>query len=283
MKYNDVVDLALQSTGAQMSNLLSFIWEKDRDGYDLLEFDPRGIELIETWDAKANVMSSPSYIYKATSAASPLAVEILERCGAGFFYEVYDADRSTGSEPYNVLIPRGEELVQYHPLDEHPAIFMELAETPMNPEGVKSFKDKFGPLRDYSGLEIPEAWYSEMRTIRKAVRSWEKGKKSGSVRTWVKSFNREIGWGEHRSSASVQLISTDDPLSPNLAVVPDNLIAAIWLQFAQQVSSSTGLRRCNWCGTWFVFGTGTGRRRSAHFCADRCRQAAHRKQKGKGK
>jgi hypothetical protein len=157
---------------------------------------------------------------------------------------------------------------------------MELAKASLNPEGVRTFLNKFGPLYDSWNPEFPDSWYREMRTIRRAVRAWEEGKKAGSLRNWVNAFNRDIGWEEHRSSAAVRLISTDDPLSPNLAIVPDNLIAAIWLQLAQQVSSSTGLRQCNWCSTWFVFGTGTGRRKSAHFCSDRCRQAHHRRTKG---
>ena len=267
-----------------MPNLLSFSWEKDRDGYEIFEFDPTGIE----WSLVAGKTDIYEYqmIPKAPPDASPTTLKLLQQHREWFAPSPdphSDELRYLEQPPYFVLVPVGEESIRYRPLDEYPAIFMELAETPKNPEGVKSFLDKFGPLIESSDPELPEAMYYQIEDMKRAVRAWEASKKAGSLRKWIKDFNRRDIWERSRAGVTIQLTNTDDPLCPNLEIVPNSLISAIWLQFAQQVASSTGLRQCNWCSTWFVFGTGTGRRKSAHYCSDRCRQANHRQGKEKAK
>lgn len=264
-----------------MANLISFSWEKDRDGYELLEFDPTGIEwTLDDRGLNLSTDGDPKMKYTPTPDASPSTLKLLKKYGQ-WFYSPPDISPET---PYIVLDPVGEETIRYRPLNEHPAIFMEMEDVSLNPEGVKSFLDRFGPLfKILPAPHDPRIWYPEIQSLKRAVQAWEAGQKAGSLRNWVKAFNRRDGWRQARSSAKVQLVNTDDPLCPNLEIVPDNLISAIWLQFAQHVSSSTGLQQCNWCSTWFVFGTGTGRRKSAHYCSDRCRQAAHRHGKEKSK
>jgi hypothetical protein len=182
-----------------------------------------------------------------------------------------------GKKPYQVLEPVGEEVVVTQPLEDNPGLFADFAETALSPEGVKSFADKHGQIQGPDGPDMFWLWYREIKRMRNAVRGWEKGKVEGSLRQWVSSFNRrytEFFEESGRSNASIRLQNTDDPLRPYLHVVPNDLLSTMWLQLAQQVSSSTGLRRCKWCSTWFEYGTGTGRRKSGHYCSSRCYKAA---------
>ncbi len=65
-----------------------------------------------------------------------------------------------------------------------------------------------------------------------------------------------------------------------IAFVPSNLLAAMWLQFAQAVIGEYQLKRCLGCGTYFQVGPG-GRRSHSDTCSDKCRQRKKRRLKGK--
>ena len=51
---------------------------------------------------------------------------------------------------------------------------------------------------------------------------------------------------------------------------PSNLLAAMWIQFAQAVTEEFQLRQCNFCGDYFPVGPGA-RRADATSCGDVCR------------
>jgi hypothetical protein len=57
---------------------------------------------------------------------------------------------------------------------------------------------------------------------------------------------------------------------------PSNLLAAMWLQFAQVVTGEYQLKRCEGCGKYFQAGPG-GRRADALTCKDACRQRKRRR------
>ena len=59
---------------------------------------------------------------------------------------------------------------------------------------------------------------------------------------------------------------------------PPNLLAAMWLQFAQAVSGRYDIRQCQGCGSYFMAGPGA-RRPGAKTCNDTCRQRRHRRLK----
>jgi len=56
---------------------------------------------------------------------------------------------------------------------------------------------------------------------------------------------------------------------------PNNLLAAMWLQFAQAVTEEFQLQICEGCGKYFQVGPG-GRRADAKTCSDACRQRKNR-------
>jgi hypothetical protein len=67
-----------------------------------------------------------------------------------------------------------------------------------------------------------------------------------------------------------------------IAFVPSNLIAAMWLQFAQAVTGECQLRRCDECEKHFPVGPG-GKRLDADTCSVRCRQRKKRRLDGKAR
>jgi hypothetical protein len=60
-----------------------------------------------------------------------------------------------------------------------------------------------------------------------------------------------------------------------LIFTPSNLLAAMWLQFAQAVTEEFLLKRCEECGKYFQTGPG-GRRADAITCSEACRQRKSR-------
>lgn len=64
-----------------------------------------------------------------------------------------------------------------------------------------------------------------------------------------------------------------------IAFVPTNLLAALWLQFAQAVTGDFQLRRCTECERYFPVGPG-GRRLDSDTCSDKCRQRKKRRLDG---
>ena len=55
---------------------------------------------------------------------------------------------------------------------------------------------------------------------------------------------------------------------PTLVLSPYSLRSAMWIQFAQAVSGNAQLAQCAVCPAWFVYGTGTGRRRTSMYCSN---------------
>jgi hypothetical protein len=64
----------------------------------------------------------------------------------------------------------------------------------------------------------------------------------------------------------------------NLVLQPPNLLAVMWLQFAQAVADDLEFYACDACGDFFQRGPG-GRRMDSFTCGDACRQAKRRRPK----
>lgn len=62
-----------------------------------------------------------------------------------------------------------------------------------------------------------------------------------------------------------------------LRFVPDSLLGAMWLQFAETVEGSLDHRQCRSCRNWMLVSAGKGRRAHAHFCSANCRLRYWRK------
>ena len=88
-----------------------------------------------------------------------------------------------------------------------------------------------------------------------------------------------------QSEINLRISDPDSLTIPRLAWTPDNhqriiftptnLLAAMWLQFAQAVTGEFQLKRCEGCGNYFQVGPG-GKRADATTCGDACRQRKNR-------
>ena len=172
------------------------------------------------------------------------------------------------------LVPHCQTTTRYRPLEIFPSLFREFAEIDYSPEGVKRFVDRFGPIHNRDGVEEVMNCYASAATMHKAVEWWEEARESGNWTRIASYFNEE-----RRGRISVSLDPVVSTGPPALHIEPDSLLAGMWLQFAQAVTENSYLRRCAWCPTWFAYGSGTGRRKTAQYCSDRCRKAAHRHKK----
>lgn len=164
-----------------------------------------------------------------------------------------DIDAWKAYEPFKVDPPIWQ---QFHGLDE-------------NEEAIADFASRYGLLSDYAeGMDI-EYWRTEIKKIRKFIVVWTK-QTLDETETLLHLFNNS----HHVYQTNLLLSLNSRTRRPELHLIPLHLIAAIWIQLALHLSGETGLRLCKWCGEPFLFGSGTGRRKSGHFCSDKCRKAS---------
>jgi hypothetical protein len=63
-----------------------------------------------------------------------------------------------------------------------------------------------------------------------------------------------------------------------LWTVPDDLLTALWLQFALAISGDKRFRQCRTCGMWYELEPETARATKL-FCSDACKTKAYRGRK----
>lgn len=76
----------------------------------------------------------------------------------------------------------------------------------------------------------------------------------------------------------LRLLPVPDTNDFMLRLVPDSLVTAMWLQFAQAISSAHEYGQCDVCEKWFVASEGKGKPKR-RYCSDACRVKAQRLRK----
>ena len=118
---------------------------------------------------------------------------------------------------------------------------------------------------------------------------WEEAKLNGSYWDLLYDLNHlyELNERDRGSTspindairANLRENRADTTRPPLFAITPRSLKDALWLQFKIAVSNNTQLQQCTECPTWFAYGAGTGRRKSALYCSPKCSKAAYRRRK----
>jgi len=250
-----------------MPELISFEWSKAINGYlvetfypeDIKEIDSDELDYVET---PAGPLWRPIPVLKENARPSTRRLVEIVDCDLlmAWSYE-------RGRTPVSCIVPRGPERLKYKPLSDSPGLFMEFADLTLEPDSIVQFAAKYGPLRCQE-FELLDDWYKEIREMKSAVESWQQAKARGSFWDFPEKYWRG------KASAAIELRPRTDYSAMILSLIPPSLKDALWLQFAQAVSANQSLRRCAVCPKWFPYGTGTGRRKSASYCSDRCRKAA---------
>lgn len=263
-----------------MPGLIWFEWEKCPDGYTIEELKPEYLSLSDRGEYIANE-NAPLWVKQGD-------------------IDVYLSFMDIGMEfGDHFLIPKSERVIKFEPIKEfETGTFLELADCFGSNAKILEFVSKFGVL--YCGsmpseelVNLASHYIEEIQKqagyFKYAVDLWEEAKLNNNFEKLTHLFNKGFdavddadGYPDFTPSGTLyprlkpsRAINTP----PTFSIVPDSLGSALWLQFSQAVSANLMLRRCAVCPTWFAYGTGTGRRKSAHYCSDRCRKAAHRRQK----
>ena len=247
-----------------MPNLIRFEWPKSENGYtmervkwDEIEDDGIGMRVTERAEMHQYRKIKPK---KGASQSTIDLVSLVRGMGSA----IYDKDSDF------FLVPKGERKVIHRPLEQHSALFMEFAELENSDKAVLSFANEFGLLHGWYPVEEHVWWQYQVEVMRSAVEKWKTFKREGDL----KNFTDWINYDSRRAKCSITIGQSSYPNRPALYVEPNDLWSAMQLQFAQTISGDAQLQRCAICPTWFTFGTGTGRRKSAQYCSDRCRKAA---------
>ena len=239
---------------------IDFEWWRDAKGYRLVVGEPpkqpKQIKWGETTaisagqDAFANsiIMLATGDILQTASVILP---ETLLR---------------TNAERLGHRIVRsGGDLIPYRPLSDFDGLFRLFANAAPTTEGMLDFIDKFGPLtRD--GLDEERGEHvsdliEQAEAMSKILDLYSSGRNAGLV---------EILRNDRITLTKIETALISDPatrtLRLQLSVV--DLLAGMWVQLGQTLSSGATMRRCEQCGMLFEAGPGTGRRLDAKFCSD---------------
>jgi hypothetical protein len=237
--------------------VLTLAWDIDRDGYSVEVLSPKSKE----WDNP----NSETGEYPLKAEASDILVLIAQEWGTMALDQ---------AKPTTFLAGNSQSCRQYDPMMiDHAGLFREFAETNCTIPAVKAFVDQY--WLPYKKPVAPiESIYREIKCMRMAVSSWEKAIKSGNMLLFVSAYNKRF-----RSLLSQELGLSADPRYASFKISPHDFVDALWLQLGQAAANRTDLKRCLWCPKWFPYGSGTGKRKSGHYCSDKCRKSAWEKQK----
>jgi hypothetical protein len=248
-----------------MPDLLDFEWQRPVGGYELVtirakevEWEPEWTEPVPTWLPIPGASEETMRMLKL--GWHPKARRIAPKPNSIIPLSEY---WERGDD--RCLAPVSDKTERIKPLRESEALFMEFSEL-SSPPKIVEFASRNGLLLHLERWESLRDWQKEITTFRKAVKHWRDAQKTDDYDRLIPAIRLPD------LSAALAPARAGGP--PFLQLKPKTLLDCLWVRFAQAIAASSQLRRCAECPTWFVFGTGTGRRKSAHYCSDRCRKAA---------
>ena len=173
------------------------------------------------------------------------------------------------------IVARGKDYDWREPLKGGLSVFRNFIDAEPTPEGALKFTEAYGLLTELDAYNITPSclvsgWLYRQKTMRDALKSWEAGDISGLIMSFATNKLGEL---------TTKLRSNKSGTSIDLVLQPRSLWSFMHLEFALLISNKAELKQCENCGTWFPYGTGTGRRSKARFCSDPCRKASHAKAK----
>ena len=95
------------------------------------------------------------------------------------------------------------------------------------------------------------------------------------VFTWAHLYLCELMDQHLPKRVTPCLVQDSESDRPQLRIIPDQLIDAIWMQAAEAISSNRVFRSCRGCGKWLEIARGTART-TRLFCSSVCRNRFYR-------
>jgi len=207
------------------------------------------------------------------------------------------------------LVAKATSTAQYNPLEsiEGEPLFRLFATTEPSEEGIVQFAEQYGLLgvglpieKKDGGIAYGEPlhlWQYEIKKMMEATEVYFHAKEhdedwlSEHVQQSSLDTDNLVLLGHHFTFQLIEealVLYSVTPLpvwSPYLPLEkpqvelkfqPKNLLAAMWLQFAQAVAGDVQYKHCKHCEKWLEISTGRqGKRSDAVFCSDKCRVKQH--------
>jgi hypothetical protein len=203
--------------------------------------------------------------------------KIVEMKPLGAKEEAYFSARPWIDRTYltsSLIIRNSTRMERYRPLKN--LLFVIFAKWDPSPEGMVGFCNAYGPLQAApNGVTFtPVDWMLDQHKIlQHALTMLDSGDSA--------ELSKLLEWEHHGRCAFVLRPGATGSIS--LALIPESLEQAMWIQLAFHAASQPKLWSCDQCGTPFYVGTGTKRRSTAKYCSNACKVAAYKNRHGLAK
>ena len=238
-------------------------------------------DVIEEWADQIDPIPPSEW---SSAAFRDLSEE--ERCRHVLIHEhgmnnLFDLDE----QRISCLVALSGRFIRYDPFETYPELFMEFSFLELSAPALENFASSYGSTFDDEISATPlQLIRNEQLVLRDLVKEWQDIEQRGDAGKFIELYNATVN---DRSLmyplSNPRLVAGPDPEKPRFTIEATSLLDGMIIQLGQFAATQTKLKACEWCGRWFAYGTGTGRRRSAQFCSDRCRQAAYRHNKESNK
>jgi hypothetical protein len=178
-----------------------------------------------------------------------------------------DGDSLLESQIIQYVEGRGGPSTHYRPMEDHPGLWRQFAETCIDIAGVTSFATKYGLLHEtrspLDGFLNAAAW------VRHIAARLDEGDREEAAKLFSE-------YGSPRFIASIVRNGRSNNLEFKLH--PITLHSALLLQTGDAITGNRKWRRCKNCDVWFPLGAGAHTERR-QFCKTACRVAWGRRQR----
>ena len=177
--------------------------------------------------------------------------------------------------PHQVVSPKGNQIKRFDPIEVSPKLYLLFGNTPKTIEGILGFAGKYGLLTKGDGHETVDQWGYNITQMRTAISMWEQVRESNPA-AFSKNYRRLCPCSENNFKHLLQEEKPSGALRWYLE--PENLLAAMWFQFAGAIDGATSFSTCTECSVWIDTVPGSNRPDKI-YCSNACRMRAYRKRK----
>lgn len=244
-----------------MNSLIHLAWEKNRTGYEVVDFDRSKVD----WSALTDGVPADSIAPNLSVAA----LQALDEWEHQLAPNNWDPDNHI-----QLIVPIDRSPIPYSLAQ---GLFIAFANTEPTPAGVLAFANEHGLLwRDQP--DRVEAWYFRIAQLRNAVDTWSKvgDDNPEAFKKLYDDFFEDNPVFVDRIRPTLEPSATK---GLQFAFEVNDLLSTMWLQLGLAVAGVSRFIQCSECSNFIEIGRDTGRRHKS-VCSNRCRVRHHRRLKG---
>lgn len=235
-----------------MTNRLRLSWSKSLKGYELVQHDPSSVDL--------DILKNDKM--KARHGTLPPPKPMPHTVRGRRVQKLGDEDLAWFSE----ISPLGNRVQEFDPINKSPDLYLLFANLPLSANGILNFAKDNGLLGTGHAHETIGEWRYEIRRMQDAIWSWKASGVNKSTKFPTSLLRHTL---EQNLSGKIEQY-----------LEPENLLAAIWVQFAGAIEGETSFIPCVECSNWIAVAPGSNRPDKI-YCSDACKMRAYRKRKAK--